>query len=185
MDWPHLFELLGKIVSVLAAVAGGWWAIEKWRKRDEHFPRVYFEVGANFVGTKDGRVVVELVATLENKGIVPLRIRQFTFKLLGLKNEDKLDRGGADIRGQLRFPHLLEEGHFVPPHWSFSFVYPGVKTEYNFVTSIPEDVSFVRLQGDFTYLRSGASHHAAKVLKVPNLALQGTQASAALSGRRP
>jgi hypothetical protein len=179
MDWSNLFELLGKTVSVLAAVAGGWWAIEKWRKRDEHFPRVFFEVGANFVGIKDGQVLVELVATLENKGVVPLRVRHFTFKLLGLKTSDQLNRGGAEIRGQLRFPHLLEEGHFVPPHWSSSFVYPGVKTEYNFLTSIPEEVLFIRMQGDFAYLESEASHHAAKVLKVPTLSLQGMQASGA------
>lgn len=166
MEWTKFFEVFGKVISFIAAFAGGLWAFEKWRKRDEHFPRVYFEVGVNFIGNKDGQVVVELLATLENKGVVPLKIRQFTFKLLGIKDEDHIVRGGKEIREQLQFKHILEEGHFIPPAWHYSFVYPGVKTEYNFVTFIPSDVSFIRIQGDFEYLRGGATHHAAKALKV-------------------
>jgi hypothetical protein len=175
MNWSQLFELLGKFVTAVAAVVGAWWAVEKWWRRDEHFPRVYFEVSANFLGSRDEHIVLELIATLENKGLVPLKIRDFSFKLLGLETTDPLVRGGKEIRGQLRFPHLLAEGAFVPPEWEYSFVYPGVKTEYNYVAFIPANVSYVRIQGDFEYLRTGASHHAAKVLKVPDTALQPTR----------
>ena len=90
MDWPQVFELFGKAVAGLAAVVGAWWAFEKWRTRDEHFPRVYFEVSVNFLGTKDEQLLVELIAILENKGLVPLKIRNFSFKLLGLKVTDPL-----------------------------------------------------------------------------------------------
>lgn len=167
MDSSLLFETLGKVVSALGAVVGAWWAFERWRKRDEHFPRVCFEVSVNFVGSKNGQIVVELISTLDNKGLVPLKIKNFTFKLLGLRASDPLVRGGDEIRQQLRFPHLLEESVFVPEDWEYSFVYPGVKTEYNFVTSIPPDVEYVRMQADFEYLPSGQTHHAAKVQKVP------------------
>lgn len=172
MDWSALFEVLGRAVTAFAAVAGAWWAVEKWRARDEHFPRIYFEVSVNFLGYKDEQMVVELIATLENKGVVPLRVRNFAFRLRGLKKTDPLTRGGKEIRGQLQFPHVLEDGAFFPPDWGYSFVYPGVKTEYNYVASIPEDVSYVRIQGDFEYFGTGETHHAAKVLKVPNTALQ-------------
>lgn len=175
MDWSQLFEFLGKAVTAAAAVVGTWWAFEKWRRRDEHFPRVFFEVSANFLGSNDDHVLVELLATLENKGVVPLKIRNFSFKLFGLRATDPWVRGGNEMRGQLRFPHLLEEGAFVPSDWAYTFVYPGVKTEYNYVAAIPSDVSYVRIQGDFEYRRTGASHHAAKVLKVPNTALQSTR----------
>jgi len=175
MDWSQLFEFLGKAVTAGAAIVGAWWALEKWRKRDEHFPRVFFEVSANFLGSKDEHVLVELIATLENKGVVPLKIRNFSFKLLGLRASDPWVRGSKEMRGQLRFPHLLEEGVFVPSDWAHTFVYPGVKTEYNYVTAIHSDVLYVRIQGDFEYLRTGASHHAAKVLKVPNTSLQPTR----------
>ncbi|OVE79270.1 hypothetical protein BVY01_02945 [bacterium I07] len=170
MDWSELFEFIGKAATAGAAVIGAWWAFEKWRRRDEHFPRIYFEVSVNFLGSKDEFILVELIATLENKGVVPLKISNFSFKLLGLKETDAWVRGDKGIRGQLKFPHLLEEGTFMP----LDRVYPGVKTEYNYVAAIPLDVSYVRIQGDFEYLHSRASHHAAKVLKVYNTALKPT-----------
>jgi len=168
MEWSATFEFIGKATSAIAALAGAWWAYEKWRKRDEHFPRVYFEVSVNFIGHSQGALVAELVASLENKGVVPLRIRDFTFKLLGLKRTDPLVAGPEEIRGQLKFPHVVAEGFFVPSTWDFTFIYPGVKSEYNFVCSIPDEFAFIRMQGDFSYLAPGKSHHAAKVLEVPN-----------------
>jgi hypothetical protein len=168
MDWSAIFELLGKVASVLAALAGGWWAFEKWHKREEHFPRVYFEVAVNFLGSSQGQIIAELVATLENKGVVPLKIRAFTFKLLGLRTQDTLASGGPEIRGQLRFPHVVAEGNFMPSTWDYTFIYPGVRTEYNYVCALSSDMLFVRMQSDFEYLAAGRAHHAAKVLKVPN-----------------
>jgi len=176
-DVSTLFEFIGKGVTVVAAIAGGWWAFEKWRKRDEHFPRMFFEVSANFLGKQNSQWVVEVVAVLENKGVVPLKIKSFGFVLRGLRASSPLERGDQSIRGQLLFPDVLAEGPFVPTSWAYSFVYPGVKTEYNFVTAIPVDVSFVRVQGDFEYIPSGRSHHAAKILKVPNPGVQPTPAS--------
>ena len=134
MDWSNFFEIVGKAVTLLAALAGSWWAVEKWRKRDEHFPRVYLEVTANFLDRRDGKIVVELVSTMENKGVVPTKINDFTFKLLGLKRSDNLIRGTSAIRGQLSFPYTLEVGSFIPRDWDSTYVYPGVRTEYNFVT---------------------------------------------------
>lgn len=174
MDSSAFFEVLGRVASVLAALAGGWWAFEKWRKREEHFPRVYFEVSVNFLGISQGQIIAELVATLENKGVVPLKIRAFTFKVLGLSAQDQLTPGGREIRGQLRFPHLVAEGSFIPPTWKYTFIYPGVKTEYNYVCAMSSDMLFVRMQSDFQYQVAGRAHHAAKVLEVPNLPVKGT-----------
>ena len=117
-----------------------------------------------------------LIAILENKGLVPLKIRNFSFKLLGLKVTDPFDYlGGKEIRGQLRFPHVLEEGAFLPPDWELFLCLSRRKDQYNYIASIPQDVSYVRVQGDFEYLRTGTTHHAAKVLKVSNPALQSTR----------
>lgn len=168
MDWSHIFELIGKVATGAAAFAGSWWALIKWRKQDALFPRINFEVSANFVGIQGDHIVMELVAVLENKGEVPLKIRRFSFKLRGLSKSAAIERGSAAIRGQLLFPVVLDEGDFVPPSWDHSFVYPGVRTEYNFVTAIPRTIAFVRMQGDFEYLgRRDNSHHAAKILAVP------------------
>ncbi len=176
MNWSQNFELIGKIVTGVAAPAGAWWAFMKWRKQDALFPRINFEVSANFVGVQGDHIVTELVAVLENKGEVPLKIRHFSFKLRGLDSSAAVAKGSEAIRKQLLFPVLLDEGDFIPRSWAYSFVYPGVRTEYNFVTAISKDISFVRTQGDFEYVDGrDSSHHAAKILLVPKCGHQ-TQA---------
>ena len=164
----EFFEFVGRAATLIATIAAGWWAIVSWRKRNELFPRVYFEVSANFVGWHQGVVVAEVVAVLENKGIVPLKIKHFGFKVRALMQSDAPIAGGEDVRNQLLFPHVVAEGLFVPGSWGYSFVFPGVKTEYSYVTTIPAEAAYLRVQGDFEYLdHAGESHHAAKVLRVP------------------
>src|SRR5688500_2881478 len=136
MLWSEAFEWIGKVATGIAALAGGYWAVVKWLRQDELFPRVDFEVSANFVGLQGEHVVTELVAVLDNKGQVPLKIRNFTFILRGLSRSASVEKGSSEIRGQLLFPVVLGEGEFVPKSWEYSFVYPGVRTEYNYVTAI-------------------------------------------------
>lgn len=166
--WSTFFELVGKVFTAIVAAVGAWWAFEKWRTRDEHFPRMYFEVTANFLGIQDSQMVVEIVAALENKGVVPLTIKNLDFKLRGIDSLDPIEIGDESIRRQVNFPRLIAEGKFIPAAWTYSFVYPGVRTEYNFVAVIPSGISFIRVQADFEYLTAGRSHHAAKIYKIPD-----------------
>ena len=53
-------------------------------------------------------------------------------------------------------------------HWNYTFIYPGVRTEYNLVATIPVQAEFVRVQSDFKYDEAGQFHHAAKVFAVPS-----------------
>src|SRR5262245_52351200 len=104
----------------MGTAAAGWWALVSWRRRNELFPRVDFEVSANFVGRHDGKVVTEIVAVLENKGIVPLKIKRFAFKVRALMQTDPAIAGDEKIRMQLLFPHVIAAGLFVPEDWDNS-----------------------------------------------------------------
>jgi hypothetical protein len=161
-------DIVSKIVSFAVLLVGVWWGIVKFLRRDEHFPHIFFEVSANFVGIQDNQILFEVLALLENKGVVPIKIKDLSFKVRRLFEHDQIEEGDASIRGQIRIPHLLIEGSWVPKHWNYTFIYPGVKTEYNYITAIPLNVSFIRVEGSFSYDREGSSHHAAKLLKVPN-----------------
>jgi hypothetical protein len=163
----------GTLLTTVAAVVAAFWAFRKWRARDELFPRVEFNVAVNFIGAKDGSVVCELVAVLENKGVTPIRIRHLRFLLRGLERQDKLEHGGPEIRGQLNFTRRLIEGDFVPDHWDYTFVYPGARTRYSYAATIPIQTQFVRMQGDFEYVSPNETHHAAKVLAVPMFETNG------------
>ena len=165
LSWVQIGQLATTLIAITAAV----WAFRKWWLRDEFFPRMVFEVDVNFIGQKDGKLVCELVASLENKGVVPMKFKEMTFLLRGISEKDVLSLGDESIRSQLNFVQELCRGSFIPSSWEYSFIYPNVSTKYNFVTVIPEDTAFVRMQGDFEYLeRDGETHHAAKVLAVPN-----------------
>ncbi len=166
-ELSNLIEF-GKLLTALVAIAAAVWAFQKWRARDELFPRVFFEVSINFIGKRDDQIICELVAVLENKGIVPLKLRNMIFVVKGLLASGTLESGGDDIRHQLDFKHNLLKGAFIPSGWNYTFIYPGVRTEYNYVATIPAKAEFVRMQSDFDYEEPGRSHHAAKVLAVPN-----------------
>lgn len=165
-----VIDVGSKIIAFGALIIGAWWGVIKFLRRDEHFPRVGFEVSANFVGIHDGKVLLEVLAHLENKGVVPLKIKDLNFKVRGLAEDDPIEEGDSSIRGQIRIPHMLWEGSWVPEHWHYTFIYPGVKTEYNYVAALPTNILFVRVEGSFSYDREGSSHHAAKLQRVPNRA---------------
>ncbi len=162
----EFIDIGSKVIAFATLVVGVVWGVLKFLQRDEHFPRIAFEVTARFVGEHGGKTIVEVLAVLENKGVVPVRIKDLAFKLRGVRASDALQSGDESIRGQTRIPHLLREGTFIPKHWNYTFIYPGVQTEYNYITTLDSDVSFVRVEGSFSYDRGGASHHAAKLLKV-------------------
>lgn len=168
MHVTSFVTLLGSISSLAIAASGAVWALYKWKQSDELFPRIYFEVGVNFLGLHKGSHVTEVIATIENKGFVPLRLTTFSFELRGLKSNDVVDIYDVSIRCQLKFPWVIGDGSFISPKMEDTFVYPGIKTEYNFVTAVPEIYSFVRVQANFVYNREkGLTHHAAKILAVP------------------
>ena len=129
----NYIEIGSQIIAFVVLVAGAVWGFLKFFKRDEHFPRVVFEVSANFVGHQDDQVLFEVIAELENKGVVPLKIKNLVFKVRGLYDHEELGKGDESIRGQTRIPHVLLEGSWIPKNWSHTFVYPGVKTEYNYI----------------------------------------------------
>lgn len=157
-----------KVISFIVLIVGIWWAVVKFLKRDEHFPHIFFEVTANFVGTQNNQILFEILALLENKGVVPIKIKDLNFKVRGLREHDSLEKGDETVRGQIKIPHILMEGSWIPGNWQYTFIYPGVRTEYNYIAAIPQNISFIRVEGSFSYERGGRLHHAAKLLKVPN-----------------
>jgi hypothetical protein len=160
-------DIVSKIISFGVLLVGIIWGVIKFLRRDEHFPHIYFEVSANFVGEQDNQNLFEVLALLENKGVVPIKIKELKFKVRGLFQRDQIEKGDASIRGQIRMPHVLIEGSWIPEGWDYTFIYPGVNAEYNYIAAIPLDVSFVRVEGSFSYDRKGTTHRAAKLLKVP------------------
>lgn len=159
-------DIVSKIISFGVLIVGIIWGVVKFVQRDEHFPHIYFEVSANFVGIQNNQMLFEVLAMLENKGVTPIEISDLNFEVRGLFKKEPLKKGGESIRGQIKIPHLLIKESWIPKNWGYTFIYPGVKTEYNYIAALPLNVSFIRVGGSFSYGRN-RTHHAAKLLKVP------------------
>ncbi len=168
MDISNIFEFLGKVVALVGVL----FALYRWWKREEHFPRVNFDIDVEIIDRKDNKYVLNVVATLENKGEIPLKIKDFNCELRGLASDDSLELGTEKIRNQLNFKHNLNGGAFIPANWDFSFVFPSVKTTYTFVTIIPDTMIYLFVRGSFIYLANGESHHAGKIIKIANKSSQ-------------
>jgi len=63
-------DTVSKVISFAVLMVGIWWGVIKFLKRDEHFPRIVFEVSANFVGVQDDQVLLDVLAYIENRGAV-------------------------------------------------------------------------------------------------------------------
>lgn len=168
--WKEIAEGVESIVRTVAVVLGGGWAFWRYVYQGEFKRRVAFNVDVNFVAGHGDRWLVELLATVDNKGLVTHQIADFGFKLRCIYPEDGAEDAGKRANFQTNFPHKLKEGTWLPNQWGNTFVRPGISTRYTFVTSVPQRAVAVVLSGRFRYPEKNAFHTAVKLVKTPSVA---------------
>ncbi|MGK3186188.1 hypothetical protein ACCW92_01115 [Enterobacter soli] len=164
--YSQFYVIISGLVTFSASSFGLYCAFEKWIKRKEHFPRINFDINVEIIDFIDNCVIINVISILENKGVVPLMIKDFTCELRGILDGGELRLGDDKIRKQLNFNEKVGGGDFIPRYWDYSFVFPGVKTEYTFVTIVPDNVRYLLAKGVFTYLPNDETHHAGKVVNL-------------------
>jgi hypothetical protein len=163
---PSWTEISQAIATIVVATAVGIWTIFSVWKRGEFSPRIEFKVDVNFVGIHDDQWLVELVALVDNKGMVRHEIKSFTFTVQAMMRDDKVQQGDCSINCQTLIPHKIGGGSWLPKDWCSTFIEPGINTRYSHVASVPVDTEFVLIHGKFDYENYG-SHTADKLLAVP------------------
>lgn len=158
-----------KVGSSLIAIIAGIYALYKYFKRDELFPRIQFDVDIHFIGSQNDEVVLEIIALIENKGVVPIKLDDLRFSLRSIKADEELSFGTDNINGQLLFETKVKDSSWIGQHWNYTFVYPGVKTRYTHATKVPKDTAFLLLRGIFLYKNDDDFHTSAKIFKIPNV----------------
>ena len=103
--------VLQSIATVISFIIGGIWVYMKYIRQQEKYPHIEFFADINFVGKQQGFWIVELIASIENKGKVEHKINEFGFDLNALYCEDKIDVS-QEWGGQGNFPHLVTKVHF-------------------------------------------------------------------------
>lgn len=165
--WTELIGGVESVVKTIALLIGGGWAFWRYVYQGEFKRRVEFNVDVNFVSVHRDVWLVELVASVENKGLVTHQIMGFSFKLRCIFPEDGVMDTGKKANFQTDFPHKLKEGTWLPNQWGNTFVRPGICTRYVFVTDVPKHAVAIVLSGRFQYPEKRTFHTAVKLVKVP------------------
>jgi hypothetical protein len=170
--WPVLIGVTGTLLGGLLGYLYSMHAQQlQWRREDlrrreqrEHTPRVDFRVDVRFVGPHQDAWIVEVLAFLDNKGLVKYETRSLKFELRALLKSDLLAVGDESIGFQTEIPHILVTGSWLPAARSNTFIEPGMATKYSYVTSVPENATIVLLHGRVQYESDVEVIHTAEVL---------------------
>lgn len=178
-----LLDVTIKLLTILIAVVGGFWALSKFIIERGIVPAAELDIQCTPLGRRGDNPILEFLVIVSNVGgpiLVPQGIR-IRIKTLGDTKASLY--GDKDKRGRLRFTQLLQEQHImeskdsalpapkstekkrerdefielIPPvredtqEKNNTFVQPGVKQKYTFVTAVEPDVEFVHATVKFNY----------------------------------
>jgi hypothetical protein len=149
----------------LAVVIAGFLAYRRYRARESSYARIETSAEISFIGQQDNFWIVELKATLNNKGNVQRRIHGFRFDLDAIHADDAIDVS-KKWGGQVNFANEIAKGSFVPPGYAYCVVGPSVAATYSYVARVPQWATFLILHCWFDY-NPGFSHWFEKAVQVP------------------
>ncbi len=144
----------------------------------KHIARIQFELAAVFRGPQAGHYIAEVTMILHNKGLVRNVIDKLQLKVLGIKQDAKIElleredqeqavEGKDDqliIETVAKFPETFVDTNMLENKGSF-FVEPGVAQQFTYVARIPEDIRFILVRSKF-YYHEKSEHTAQKVFDV-------------------
>ena len=170
--WPVLIGVTGTLAGGLL---GHMYAMRaqqlQWRREDlrrheerQDVPRVDFRVDVRFVGPHQDAWIIEVLAFIDNKGLVKYATQSFKFELRALLEPDPLVTGGESIGFQTEIPHVLITGSWIPAGWPNTFIEPGMETKYSYVTSAPQNATILLLHGRVEYVSDVEVAHTAEAL---------------------
>ena len=149
-DIKNLAAAGQSIATITSLIVGGIWVYSKYIRQQERYPNIEFSADVQFVGKQQDYWLVELIATVENKGKAQHRMEEFMFDLNALEKGEKVltsERWG----NQVDFPVSIAQGSFLPRQYKFFFIDPGVKAKYSYLSRVPTNTSFVVLHSWFKY----------------------------------
>jgi hypothetical protein len=160
-------ELIKNIAEIIAILIGGGWAFWKFVIQREGKPKIEFTVDFEVIGIHQQEYLAEIIAELQNKGLVREKIYDFTFDLLYLVDTDNLVEGGDEILKQVAFNKRISRQRWFPKIWDYTFADPGIVQRYRYITHLPLNTKFALVRSSFKYTDKSSDFQAAqKTFKV-------------------
>lgn len=161
VDLKDISEIVQNLATAVAILIGGGWTLWNFVLRRDRHPKVQFNVDLKVIGTHKEGYIVEVIAIIENKGIVRKYMEDFRFDLLILSEHDIIKEGGNNINGQVLFRKIIDKRSWIPPGWEYSFIDSSVTQHYANTTIIPLDAKFAIVHGHFKYADKRSEAHTA------------------------
>jgi hypothetical protein len=171
-DFKNLAAGIQSIVTSLALVVGGVWAALRFRRAREGMPLIEPALDVLFVRRQCNRRIIDVVATLENKGKARLEIEKFTFQLRYSLLDDKIAGGTIlvpdmpEFEKDLSFPEHLELKQSWLEDDNTIILEPGIRALHSISTSVPEEATMVLVSIEFAY-KGKESETDIKLVAVP------------------
>lgn len=133
--------------SAMLAAAAVWWFLV----RRELDPGSEMTIDLNFAGRQDNQVLVEVIATLTNKGSVQQRYHNFRANVRYLRASDNIVDGPQSINYQVLFPNSIDSrietvepiGRKVRSFAHSVYINPKLCYRHSYITAVPGDTTFV------------------------------------------
>jgi len=161
-------DIFSDVLTGLAILIGGCWTFWRFVLQREGNAKIQFDVDLQVTGIHRSSYIVEIIATVENKGLVRHYVNDFSFKILHLTEQHDIKDGGENINNQLLFEKIIDKRYWIPPKWVDSFIDAGVVQHYTYVTHLPAHTKFALVYAKFKYPDKKSEFHTAqRVFKLP------------------
>ena len=179
-------EKIELLKTALIAIGGLWIGYNFFLKR-ERFPKVEFYLNLRFIDKTANKLILEFIASFENKGLTRhyidlstfiLKIRYITdTDLTSLTNhtvlpfKDKLGNRTKIDFFALNFPHSIKpefgenkEVFWMPKEWDYIFIDAGTKQNVSIPLSISNEAKYILLKSEFKYKDKKSGLHSAQAI---------------------
>ncbi len=154
-----------QMVTALGIIIGGIWALIRYINERGSVTAVEFDIECKMIGETEKQKIVEFTVIVNNKGPLVLIVEAIFLRLRTIRAAET--QGNLEMfdwnkekkkQARLKFPHK----HTVNPNTKdkvklvpfITFVKPGVRQKYPFVTAFEKQDEFVFAQTDLKYGRS-------------------------------
>jgi len=142
---------LSSLITIIALIIAGAWTLYRFGIAREQYPKLQFDLHLNQLGKSRDKHIVELIATITNKGIARQYIQQFNFNILTFDDQTPFDLSDPKIEKRLKFNAFAKGLSWVSQEHP-AFIDGGMSQQFTYVTALDQEVRFVMIYSKFDHV---------------------------------
>lgn len=156
----------------ISSVVVATWVLVQFFLRREAEPGAELQLDVYFVGRQHSQRLIEVVATLSNRGFVRHRYSDFRVNVRYLMAEDPIVDGGRELAHQLVAPHTIDSRINGTKRYfaNAAYIDPRLTFRHSYVTFVPAEATFLLVQCSLefpTFFGKPARKNIQRLVRVP------------------